>query len=105
MFRWGWVWLFTTAVYAQPRLRVDSLRSPSGSDLVTVLEEFPEGADLVDGQREMPLLAVRDNREVWVFTYEPPSLAQRAAAGIPFFYRRSGLSGSSGSNHQSPWWI
>ena len=102
MFRWGWVWLVAASVYAQPRLRVESVRSSSGSELVTVFEEFPEGADLVDGQREMPLLAVRDSRQVWVFTYEPPSLAQRAAAGIPFFYRRSGLSASSGSKPPKP---
>lgn len=102
MFRWGWVWLFATAVYAQPRLRVETVRSATGSELTTVFEEFPEGADLVDGRREMPLLAVRDNRAVWVFTYEPPSLAQRAAAGIPFFYRRSGLPGGSGSKPPKP---
>jgi hypothetical protein len=102
MYRWGWVWLFAISVYAQPQLRVDTVRSSSGSELLTVFEEFPEGADLVDGRREMPLLAVRDNRQVWVFTYEPPSWAQRAAAGVPFFYRRSGLAGGSGSKPPKP---
>jgi len=102
MYRWVWFWLFATSVYGQPRLRVDTVRSSSGSELVTVFEEFPDGADLIDGRREMPLLAIRDNRQVWVFTYEPPTLAQRAAAGIPFFYRRSGLAGGGGSTPPKP---
>jgi hypothetical protein len=102
MFRWGCLWVLAVSAFAQPRLRTETHNLPSGAELVTVFEEFPEGADLIDGRREMPILAVRDNREVWVFTYEPPSLAQRAAAGIPFFYRRSGLPGGGGSKPPKP---
>lgn len=102
MCRWGWVWFLGVSAYGQPRLRVDTTHSPSGSELVTVFEEFPEGADLVDGRKDMPILAVRDDRYVWVFTYEPPTLAQRAAAGVPFFYKRSGLSGGGGSKPPKP---
>ncbi len=102
MLRWVWVWLSAISVCAQPRLRVDTVRAASGSELMTVFEVFPEGAELIDGRTEMPILAVRDHRQVWVFTHERPTLAQRAVAGIPFYYRRSGLGGGGGSKPPKP---
>lgn len=62
----------------------------------------------------MPLFAVlRDTlsddnsandrlRQVWIFTYSSPSIAQRIAAGVPFFYHRSGLDSGSAAHTPRP---
>jgi hypothetical protein len=88
-------------------LRAETLDVASGGELVILFENLRAEGQTA-GKSEIPLLAVlRDTmgdenpandrlRQVWVFTYAAPSPAQRIAAGVPFFYHRSGLdSGSS----------
>jgi hypothetical protein len=76
-----------------PAIHAERIRLQSGAEVLTLFEQFPGG--------EIPILAEQDGK-VWVFTYSPPSLAQRAAAGIPFFYHRSGLEGSPGTKPPKP---
>src|ERR1700722_4622830 len=118
--------LFTSLVFAwsgpDPVIIPSETQSPGALRAATV--DITTGGQLViffeklaaDGQSagpsEMPLLAVlRDTmgnndpennrlRQVWVFTYASPSPAQRIAAGVPFFYHRSGL--DSGSSTRPP---
>jgi hypothetical protein len=92
-------------------LRVETLDVANGAELVTIFEKIHADTQTA-GESEIPLLAVfRDTmgdanpindrlRQVWVFTYAAPSPAQRIAAGVPFFYHRSGL--DSGSSTRPP---
>jgi hypothetical protein len=92
-------------------LRVETVRVSECGQLVIFFEKLSAGGQNA-GKSEMPLLAVlRDTmgdadpasdrlRQVWVFTYAAPSPAQRIAAGVPFFYHRSGL--DSGSSTRPP---
>jgi hypothetical protein len=92
-------------------LRAETVDITTGGQLVIFFEKLAaEGQNL--GTSELPLLAVlRDTmgnndpknsrlRQVWVFTYAAPSPPQRIAAGVPFFYHRSGL--DSGSCRRPP---
>lgn len=84
------------ALAAQPAFRVEMHPVAGGAELLTVFSTVPEGA-------EMPLLSVlRDTlgdrdpdndrlRQVWVLTSATPTLLQRAAAALPFFYFRPSL--------------
>jgi hypothetical protein len=97
----------------QPRseLRAETVDVSECGQLVIFFEEL-RAAGQNAGKSEIPLLAVlRDTmgdndpandrlRQVWVFTYAAPSPAQRIAAGVPFFYHRSGL--DSGSSTRPP---
>ena len=94
-------------------LRAETVDIMTGGQLVIFFEKLA-----ADGQNpgtsELPLLAVlRDTmgdndaennrlRQVWVFTYASPSPAQRIAAGVPFFYHRSGLDGGSSTRPPRP---
>src|SRR5579862_2937939 len=92
-------------------LRTELVDIANGGELVILFEKLRADAQ-TDGKTEIPLLAVlkdtmRDAdpandrlRQVWVFTYTTPSVAQRIAAGVPFFYHRSGL--KSGSSRRPP---
>src|ERR1700676_3886747 len=92
-------------------LRAETLGVASGGELVILFEKLHADRQTA-GETEIPLLAVfRDTmgdadsandrlRQVWVFTYAAPSPAQRIAAGVPFFYHRSGL--DSGSSTRPP---
>jgi len=94
-----------------PGLRVETTTIANGGELVVFFEKL-NAQTQIGGNSEIPLLAVlRDGmgdgdpatdrlRQVWVFTYASPSPAQRIAAGIPFFYHRSGL--DSGSSTRPP---
>ncbi len=74
---------------------------PGGAELLTVYGRIPDSQTRVDG--DVPLLAVlRDTvagqnpdddrlRYVWVLTSSRPTLLQRAAAALPFFYWRAGV--------------
>jgi hypothetical protein len=84
----------------------------NGAQLVVFFERVPDHDGVREG--EMPLFAVlRDTlsddnsandrlRQVWIFTYSAPSIAQRIAAGIPFFYHRSGLDSGSAAHTPRP---
>ena len=90
----------------QSRIRVERLPVSGGAELVTLICTLP---DNIGSGREFPLISVlRDTmgdsdpsndalRNVWVLTYARPSILQRIAAGLPFFYMRVG----SPHGHQS----
>src|SRR5580693_6592666 len=92
----------TLPVRQETSLRAERLPLPSGAELITFFEALPD-------RQELPLLAILKDtlndsdpsndriRQVWVFTYSQPSVWQRMAAGIPFFYHRSGLGRNPGS--------
>ena len=92
-------------------VRAETVEVANGGELVIFFEKLCCGRQTA-GKSEIPLLAVlRDTmgdndvennrlRQVWVFTYASPSPAQRIAAGVPFFYHRSGL--DSGSSTRPP---
>jgi hypothetical protein len=81
-----------------PLLRLERTPVAGGAELITFFEQLPREIPY-NGKNELPLLAVLKTpgsdgsqlRQVWVFTYSPPSLGQRAAGAVPFLYRRSGL--------------
>jgi hypothetical protein len=87
-----------------PQLRLESRPVGTGAELLTVFWSFPEKGGVID----VPLVALlRDTlgddnpendrlRYVWVLTSASPTLLQRAAASIPFFYWHPGL-GKPGS--------
>ena len=107
--RW-WGWLLPVVVFAAPPSAVDS-RSPvlhvesrplaDGTELLTVFGRWPAAEESSD--TDVPLLSVlRDRlgdadsandrlRYVWVHTSPQPTLLQRAAASLPFFYWRPNL--------------
>jgi hypothetical protein len=97
---------------SSPLLRADTISVSDGAELIVFFENLPTGLQMRDARTELPLMAVlrdkiRDNdpgaarlRQVWVFTYSAPSIPQRIAAGVPFFYHRSGL--DSGSAARAP---
>ncbi len=88
-------------------LRAERLYLASGAELITLFEGLP-------GHQELPLIAVLKDtlndsdpsndriRQVWVFTYSQPSVWQRIAGGVPFFYHRAGLDRSPGNKPPRP---
>jgi hypothetical protein len=95
-------------------LRAETVPVENGAQLVVFFEHLADAGNADPREREMPLFAVlRDTlsdenpaddrlRQVWIFTYSSPSIAQRAAAGIPFFYHRSGLDSGSAAHTPRP---
>ena len=95
-------------------MRSEVIPVANGAQLVVFFERVPDGAGLYAREGEMPLFAVlRDTlsddnsandrlRQVWIFTYASPSIPQRIAAGIPFFYHRSGLDSGSAARTPGP---
>jgi len=84
------------AMAAASEFRVERHAVPGGSELLTVFGQLTEGDS--PGKSDVPLVSVlRDTlgdsnpdndrlRYVWVLTSARPSLLQRAAASLPFFY-------------------
>jgi hypothetical protein len=82
------------------RLRTETLALPGDAELLTVFAEYYPSEN-AGNQITIPLLSVlRDTlagsapsdsrlRQVWVFTYARPTLAQRMAAAFPFLFRRT----------------
>jgi len=93
----------------KPQLRVEIRPIAAGAELITVFGTVPEKGGLVN----VPLVAVlRDTlgddnpyndrlRYVWVLTSARPTLLQRGAATIPFFYWRPDL-GKNADRTPSP---
>jgi hypothetical protein len=93
---WLTVLVPLAALAAEPAFRMEMHPVAGGAELLTVFSTVPEGA-------EIPLLSVlRDTlgdsdpdndrlRQVWVLTSATPTLLQRAAAAVPFFYFRPHL--------------
>jgi hypothetical protein len=94
-------------VRPETSIRVDRLPLASGAELITFFEALPD-------RQEFPLLAVLKDtlndddpsndriRQVWVFTYCHPSVWQRMAGGVPFFYHRAGLGREPGAKPPKP---
>src|SRR5438045_11984 len=93
----GWLMLVpVVAMAAASDFRVERHAVPGGSELLTVFGQLTEGN--APGNPDVPLVSVlRDTlgdtnpdndrlRYVWVLTSARPSLLQRAAASLPFFY-------------------
>lgn len=91
--------------------RVEKFRIAGGSEIITIF------ADLNDGEngglqnfQDVPLVSVlRDTlgddipendrlRYVWMLTYTKPSIGQRMASGIPFYYGRANNKGKVGND-------
>jgi hypothetical protein len=74
------------------RIRVERTPVDDGAELITWFEQTPGG--------ELPILSVLNDtlsesqpgdqrlRQVWAYTYVPPSLIQRIEAAVPFLYHR-----------------
>jgi hypothetical protein len=74
------------------RIRVERTPIDGGAELITWFEQLPEG--------ELPILSALNDilagsepggerlRQVWVYTFAPPSLGQRAGSAVPFLYHR-----------------
>jgi hypothetical protein len=103
--------IFPSETQSPGALRAETVNITTGGQLVIFFEQLAADGQS-PGTSELPLLAVlRDTlgdnaaennrlRQVWVFTYASASPAQRIAAGVPFFYHRSGL--DSGSSTRPP---
>ena len=82
-------------------LRLEQVEVPGGAELITVHAKL-EGIESTENDKWIPLVSIlRDTlgdndgennrlRYVWPLTYTRPSLKQRLAAAIPFFYTRVG---------------
>jgi hypothetical protein len=74
------------------RIRVERTPIDGGAELITWFEKLPEG--------ELPILSALNDtlsgaepggdrlRQVWIYTFAPPSLGQRAESAVPFLYHR-----------------
>ena len=85
--------------------RVEKVPVSVGAELITIMAKRPAADEPLQGPDiDIPLVSVlRDTlgddipendrlRYVWMLSYTKPSLGQRAAAFIPFFYRRTSTS-------------
>lgn len=82
-------------------LRLETIEIPGGAELITVHAKL-SGLQSEENDKWIPLVSIlRDTlgdnnpendrlRYVWPLTYTRPSLKQRLAAAIPFFYTRVG---------------
>lgn len=90
-----------TALALSQILRLERVEVAGGSELITVQAKLA-GLDAANNDKWIPLVSIlRDTlgdntvennrlRYVWPLTYTRPSLKQRLAAAIPFFYARVG---------------
>ena len=82
-------------------LRLERIEVPGGAELITVHARFA-GLESTENDKWVPLVSIlRDTlgdndaennrlRYVWPLTYTRPTVKQRLAAAIPFFYTRVG---------------
>jgi hypothetical protein len=87
-------------------LRLEKIEVAGGAELITVHANL-RGIESLDGDNWVPLVSIlRDTlgdsnkendrlRYVWPLTYTTPTMKQRMAAAIPFFYTRVGSKGNS----------
>ena len=97
MFRWLFLAVPMLALAAAPDFRMERTPVPGGAELLTVFATVP------DHTEQVPLVSVlRDTlgdndpandrlRYIWTLTSASPSLLQRAAGAVPFFYFRPNL--------------
>lgn len=89
------------AVVLSQILRLERVEVPGGAELITVQAKLA-GLESANNDKWIPLVSIlRDTlgddtvennrlRYVWPLTYTRPSLKQRLAAAVPFFYARVG---------------
>ena len=92
------------AVALSQIMRLERIEVAGGAELVTVLARL-DGLESTNNDKWIPLVSIlRDTlgdnttennrlRYVWPLTYTRPSLKQRLAAAVPFFYARVGNKG------------
>ncbi len=68
---------------------VDILPAAGGADLITFFRNGVPQVTLLRDTLDDPKSGSHRFRQVWVYPNSRPSLLQRAAAGIPFFYHRA----------------
>lgn len=92
--------------------RVEKFRVAGGSEIITIFADLSGGDNsaLQENFRDVPLVSVlRDTlgdeipendrlRYVWMLNYTKPTLGQRLASGVPFFYRRANNKGKVGDD-------
>jgi len=96
------------------KFRIERLSIGNGAELFTVFGKLDPLADEQKVGPEVPLISVlRDTlgdlependrlRYVWTFAYARPTLIQRAAAMIPFYYNRAGNRKRAARNVPAP---
>ena len=97
--------ILVAAAETQSSFRVEKTQVQGGADLITIFQERP-------GAAPVPVVAMlRDTmgdadpandrlRNVWVLTYKRPSILQRIASAVPFFYYR--LASHNPPQHELP---
>lgn len=91
--------------------RVEKFRVAGGSEIITIFANLKNGENSANENfRDVPLVSVlRDTlgdeipendrlRYVWMLTYTKPTIGQRIASGVPFFYRRANNKGKVGDD-------
>lgn len=91
--------------------RVEKFRVAGGSEIITIFADLRNGENSVqENFKDVPLVSVlRDTlgdeisendrlRYVWMLNYTKPTLGQKLASGIPFFYRRANNKGKVGDD-------
>lgn len=98
----------------QPQFRIERLPVPGGAELITIFGRLEGLSDGVDSTPETPLVSIlRDTmgddnpendrlRYVWMLTYTSPTLGQRMAAAVPFFYKRVGSKSHASADPPPP---
>lgn len=92
--------------------RVEKFRVAGGSEIITIFADLSGGENFAPQEnfRDVPLVSVlRDTlgdeipendrlRYVWTLNYTKPTLGQKLASGVPFFYRRANNKGKVGDD-------
>lgn len=94
--------------------RVEKFRIAGGAELITIFADLRDGENGGQNLRDVPLVSVlRDTlgdeipendrlRYVWMLTYTKPSVGQRLASGVPFYYGRANNKGKVGAAPPPP---
>ena len=95
--------------------RVEKFRVAGGSEIITIFADLRNGENFGrENFQDVPLVSVlRDTlgdeipendrlRYVWMLNYTKPTLGQKLASGVPFFYRRANNKGKVGDDPPPP---
>ncbi len=89
-------------------LRIEKKQINVGAELITIFADLSGGEISESNRRDVPLLSIlRDTlgdekpendrlRYVWLHNFTEPSLTQKIASGIPFFYKNIGTNNRIG---------
>lgn len=88
--------------------RVEKFRIAGGAELITIFADLRDGENGGQSLQDVPLVSVlRDTlgdeipendrlRYVWMLSYTKPTIGQKLASGVPFFYGRANNKGKVG---------